>query len=251
MAVKPGAEPWSADGSEIGVLLVHGFTGSPASMTPWGRALAAEGWTVRVPLLPGHGTRWQDMNLTTWHDWYGEADRQLRELQSRCTRVFVFGLSMGGTLTLRLAEEHGAELSGIVLVNPSVHTERWDRHLLPVLQRVVPSFPGISNDIAKPGQDEVAYDKIPLKAAHSLSDLWRTVKADLPRVNQPVLLLRSAVDHVVEASNAEYVLAHISSDDATEVLLPDSFHVATLDYDAELIVRDSIAFVRRIAGDAA
>lgn len=247
MRVKPGAEPWSADGGDIGVLLLHGFTGSPASMTPWGRELAAQGWTVRVPLLPGHGTRWEDMNLTTWEDWYAEAERALRDLQSRCTRVFVMGLSMGGSLTLRLAEEHGAELSGIVLVNPAVHSERWDRHLLPIIQRFIPSFPGISNDIAKPGQDEVAYDRIPLKAAHSLTSLWKLTKQDLPRITQPLLLFRSVEDHVVEASNGAAVLSGVSSDDTTEVLLRDSFHVATLDHDAEIIVRDSIAFVRRLA----
>lgn len=246
MTVIPGAEPWSADGDEIGVLLLHGFTGSPASMKPWGHELAEEGWTVRVPRLPGHGTTWQDANLTTWHDWYAEAERNLLDLQSRCSNVFVMGLSMGGSLTLRLAELHGADITGIVLVNPAVHTERWDRHLLPVLQRFVGSFPGISNDIAKPGQDEVAYDKIPLKAAHSLSELWQVTKSDLGRITQPLLLLRSAVDHVVEPSNAEFILAHVSSADASEVVLQDSFHVATLDHDAPVIVRDSIAFVRRL-----
>ena len=247
MAVLPGAEPWSADGDQVGVLLLHGFTGSPASMRPWGQALAEQRWTVRVPLLPGHGTSWQDMNLTTWEDWYAEADRTLRDLQSRCTSVFVMGLSMGGSLTLRLAEKHGTDISGIVLVNPAVHTERWDRHLLPVLQRFVGSFPGISNDIAKPGQDEVAYDKIPLKAAYSLSHLWRLTKDDLGDVTQPLLLLHSAVDHVVEPSNSAYILGHVSSTDVREVVLADSFHVATLDYDAEIIVRDSIEFVRRLS----
>jgi len=246
MTVMPGAEPWSADGNEIGVLLLHGFTGSPASMKPWGRDLAEEGWTVRVPRLPGHGTRWQDANLTTWHDWYAEAERNLLDLQSRCRHVFVMGLSMGGSLTLRLAELHDDDITGIVLVNPPVHTERWDRHLLPVLQRFVGSFPGIRNDIAKPGQDEIAYDRIPLKAAYSLSDLWQVTKADLARVSQPMLLLHSAVDHVVEASNSEYILANVTSADATEVVLQDSFHVATLDHDAPIIVRDSIAFVRRL-----
>lgn len=246
MAVKPGAEPWSSDGDDIGVLVLHGFTGSPVSMLPWAQALAEQGWTVRLPLLPGHGTTWQDMNLTTWEDWYAEAERGLRDLQSRCSRVFVMGLSMGGSLTLRLAEEHGDEIAGIVLVNAAVHTERIDRHLLPLLQRFIPSFPGISNDIAKPGQDEGAYDKIPLKAAHSLSSLWRIVKSDIGRVTQPVLLFRSAVDHVVEASNAEYILAHVASTDVAEVVLPDSFHVATLDHDAPVIFADSIAFVRRL-----
>jgi carboxylesterase len=244
----PGAEPWSADGDDVGVLVLHGFTGSPKSVTPWGKALAAEGWTVRVPRLPGHGTRWQEMNLTTWEDWYAEADRNVRELQSRCSHVFVMGLSMGGSLTLRLAEEHGDGIRGIVLVNPAVHSERWDRHLLPFLQKFVPSFPGISNDIAKPDQDEGAYDVIPLKAAHSLSFLWKQVKADIAKVTQPLLLFRSAEDHVVEPSNAAFILSHVSSGDATEVVLADSYHVATLDHDAAVIERDSIAFVRRLLG---
>lgn len=246
MSVVPGAEPWSADGDRVGILVLHGFTGSPASVRPWGQSLSAEGWTVRVPRLPGHGTTWQEMNRTTWEDWYAEVDRNLRELRERCSSVFVMGLSMGGTLTLRLAEQYGEQIAGIVLVNPSVHSERPDRFLLPVLQLVVPGFPGISNDIAKPGQDEIAYSKIPLKAAYSLAKLWSLVKADITKVTQPVLLFRSAVDHVVEPSNAEFILAHVSSTDVHEQVLPDSFHVATLDHDAEVIVRDSIAFVRRL-----
>ena len=248
MAVVPGAEPWSADGDGTGVLVIHGFTGSPASVRPWAAELAGQGWTVRVPRLPGHGTRWQDMNLTTWQDWYAEVDAALADLRARCDRVFVMGLSMGGTLTLRLAEQHGAEIAGIVLVNPSVHTERIDRFALPVVQRFVASFPGISNDIAKPGQDEVAYDRLPLKAAYSLSQLWSVTKAGIASITQPVLLFRSLNDHVVEPSNAAYILANVSSTDVTEVVLPDSYHVATLDHDAPLIVRDSIAFVRRLVG---
>jgi carboxylesterase len=154
---------------------------------------------------------------------------------------------MGGSLTLRLAERHGDAIHGIVLVNPAVHSERPDRFLLPVLQAVVPSFPGISNDIKKPGQDEGAYDKIPLKAAHSLSKLWKIIKADIAAVQQPLLLFRSAEDHVVEASNAAFILDHVSSVDKTEVVLPDSYHVATLDNDAETIVTGSIDFVRRLS----
>lgn len=247
MTLMPGAEPWSTSGNDIGVLVLHGFTGSPKSVSPWGRALAEQGWSVSVPLLPGHGTRWQDMNLTTWQDWYHEAERALIDLQSRCSDVFVMGLSMGGTLTLRLAQEHSSGIRGIVLVNPAVHTERPDRFLLPIMQRFIGSFPGISNDIAKPGQDEGAYTRIPLKAAHSLSQLWHLVKADMPRVTSPVLLFRSAQDHVVEPSNSAYVLAHVGSTDVCEVVLSDSYHVATLDYDAEIITGDSITFVRRLA----
>ena len=248
MPIRPGAEAWSSDGDDrVGVLLLHGFTGSPASMRPWGQALAERGWTVRVPRLPGHGTRWQDMNITTWEDWYAEADRNIRDLKASCHSVFVCGLSMGGALTLRLAEQHGDDIRGIVLVNPAVHTERRDRHLLPVVKHLVGSFPGISNDIAKPGADEVAYDRTPLKAAHSMMSLWSIVREDIARVGQPILLFRSAQDNVVEASNAEWILSHVASTDTEEVVLPRSFHVATLDYDAATIIDGSMEFIERLA----
>ena len=83
-SVMPGAEPFSRDDGTLGVLLSHGFTGSPASMKPWGQYLADRGYTVRVPRLPGHGTRWQDLNAVGWDDWYGELDRSLSELRERC-----------------------------------------------------------------------------------------------------------------------------------------------------------------------
>ena len=248
MPIRPGAHAWSFDGDgPIGVLLLHGFTGSPASMRPWGEALAAHGWTIRVPRLPGHGTRWQDMNITTWEDWYSEAERNLRDLQSRCSRIFVCGLSMGGALTLRLAERHCDAIAGIVLVNAAVHTERKDRHLLPIVKHLVGSFPGISNDIAKPGMDEVAYDRTPLKAAHSMMTMWSLVRDDIALVRQPLLLFRSAQDNVVEASNSEWILTHVASIDTEEVVLPDSYHVATLDHDAQTIVDQSAAFIQRLA----
>lgn len=248
MPIRPGAHAWSFDGDgPIGVLLLHGFTGSPASMRPWGEALSAQGWTIRVPRLPGHGTRWQDMNITTWEDWYSEAERNLRDLLTRCSRVFVCGLSMGGALTLRLAERHGDAIAGIVLVNPAVHSERKDRHLLPVVKHLVGSFPGISNDIKKPGMDEIAYDRTPLKAAHSMMMMWSRVRDDIALVRQPLLLFRSAQDNVVEASNAEWILTHVASIDTQEVVLPNSYHVATLDNDAQTIVDQSTAFIRRLA----
>lgn len=247
MPLVAGAEPLFVDhDSPVGILLIHGFTGSPKSMKPWGRRLADEGWRVRVPRLPGHGTTWQDMNITTWQDWYSEADRNLRELRTHCASVFVMGLSMGGSLTLRLAEQHGDAISGIALVNPAVHTERPDRFLLPVIKHVLGSFPGISNDIAKPGVDEGAYPKIPLKAAASMQQMWKLIKTDIGRVTQPLLLFHSAVDHVVEPSNSNWILEHVRSTDITDVVLENSYHVATLDYDAQLIEDTSIAFVKRL-----
>lgn len=247
MPVLPGAESFAHSGSdEIGVLLCHGFTGCPQSMRPWGQHLAEHGYTVRCPRLPGHGTSWQECNRTRWQDWYGCVRAELESLLDECDSVFVFGLSMGGTLTLRLAQEYGSRIAGIVLVNPSVVTLRRDAKLLPVLSRVLPSFPGIAGDIAKPGATELSYDRLPLRAAHSLSKLWRVVRADLAKITQPVLLLHSAVDNIVEPDNARIVADGVRSRDFTQLLLPDSLHVATLDYDAPAIFASSLDFLRRV-----
>jgi len=234
----------------VGVLLSHGFTGSPRSMRPFGEHLADLGYGVAVPRLPGHGTTWQEMNRTGWPDWYAVLDNELARLRKEHDQVVVVGLSMGGALVLRLAEEHGTDLSGVVLINPSVSTEDKRLALLPVLSKVIPSFPGISNDIKKPGVDEGAYTRMPLKATLSLSKLWKVVQADLAKVTQPVLLFRSTVDHVVEASSSRRILSSISSRDVTETLLEDSYHVATLDNDAPRIFADTASFIARVTGPA-
>ena len=116
MTVLPGAEPLELPGGPVGVVLSHGFTGTPQSVRPWAEHLAAAGLSVSVPLLPGHGTRGQDLNATGWDDWYGAVERSFADLRGRCDTVFVMGLSMGGTLTLRLAELRASQVAGIDLI---------------------------------------------------------------------------------------------------------------------------------------
>ncbi|GAA1968901.1 alpha/beta hydrolase [Kitasatospora viridis] len=250
MPLLPGAEPYHHRGGPTGVLLCHGFTGSPQGLRPWAEFLAAAGLTVSLPLLPGHGTRWQDLGVTRWEDWYAEVSRELGRLLGQCERVFVFGLSMGGGLALKLAADHGEEVAGVVVVNPSVRSDNPAAPLLPVLRHLVPSVPGIGGDIADPDARELGYDRIPLDAAWSLNRFWHEVRRALPSVRQPVLLLRSPQDHVVSPANSALVLARISSVDVTERLCEQSFHVATLDRDAELIFEESLGFVRRLTGVA-
>ncbi|MET0768158.1 MAG: alpha/beta fold hydrolase [Aeromicrobium sp.] len=246
--VTPGAEPFEAVGGRTGVLLSHGFTGSPASMTPWARHLAALGHTVKVPLLPGHGTTWQHMNRTRWTDWYGTLDAALTELRATCDHVVVAGLSMGGCLALRLAEQRPDDVDALVLVNPAVNVKRFDIKLVPVLQWVVPSMPGIGNDIKKPGQDEIGYDRTPLKALASQVTMWKDVRAGLPTITQPLLMFRSADDHVVDETSAAIILDGVSSSVTELVPLADSFHVATLDNDAPLIFDRTDAFIAEHVG---
>ncbi|NUU22796.1 MAG: alpha/beta fold hydrolase [Streptomycetaceae bacterium] len=247
MSILPGAEPYHHDGGPVGFLLCHGFTGTPQSLRPWAEHLAADGLTVSLPLLPGHGTRWEDMQLTTWQDWYAEVERAFDALRTRCEYVFAGGLSMGGTLALRLAELRGDEVAGLVLVNPSVHADDARLKALPVLKHLVRSVAGIGSDIRKEGASELAYSRTPLKPLHSLAKAWQVVQADLPQVTQPVLLFRSPQDHVVAPANSETVLARISSTDVAAELLPDSYHVATLDNDADRIFTGSLEFVRRLS----
>ncbi|MGI5354769.1 alpha/beta hydrolase [Streptomyces sp. CA-252508] len=247
MPVLPGAEPYRHEGGEVGVLLCHGFTGSPQSLRPWAEHLAERGLTVSLPLLPGHGTRWQDMQVTGWQDWYAEVDRELRSLRERCRQVFVFGLSMGGALALRLAAKHGDGVAGLVLVNPANKVHGIAAHALPVVRHLVPSRPGIASDIAKEGTEELAYTRVPLHAAHSMRRFFRLVDAELPQVTQPVLLLHSPQDHVVPPADSARILGRISSTDVKEILLEQSYHVATLDHDAERIFEESSAFVGRLA----
>jgi esterase/lipase len=242
--VMSGAEPFDLPGGPVGVLLCHGFTSTPQSMRDWGQYLAAAGFTVRCPLLPGHGTRWQDANVSTEDDWYGELSAALDDLRGRCTAVVVAGLSMGGTLALRLAERRADDVEALVLVNPSLLTERRDAKLLPVLAKLTPAWAPIASDIKKPGSTELAYPRLPTRAAVALRRLWAAVRADLGAIRAPLLVFRSVEDHVVEPASTRLLLAEVGSSDTTEVLLHDSWHVATLDNDAPLIFARSVEWIR-------
>jgi carboxylesterase len=252
VTVHPLAEPFLSDGDaasprgRIGVLLSHGFTGSPASMKAWGESLAAQGYAVSVPRLPGHGTTWQEMNTTTWDDWTGELERAFEELSKQVDTVFVGGLSMGGGLALRLTANHPDRVAGLVLVNPAVATDRKDVKLLPVLKHVIGSFPGIANDIKKPGVEEHGYTRTPLRAADSMFQGYKALRADLGRITCPVLIFRSVEDHVVDPSSARIILAGVASTDKREESLANSYHVATMDNDAEQIFEGSATFIERV-----
>ncbi|MGV9456499.1 alpha/beta hydrolase [Streptomyces sp. NPDC003635] len=247
MPVLPGAEPYRHEGGEISVLLCHGFTGSPQSLRPWAEYLAERGLTVSLPLLPGHGTRWEDLQLTGWQDWYAEVDRELRALRERSTHVFVAGLSMGGALALRLAAKHGAAIDGVVVVNPANKVHGLAAHALPVARHLVRTTAGITSDIAKEGVEELGYTRVPLHAAHSLRNFFRQVDGELPQVTQPLLLLHSLQDHVVPPADSARVLSRVSSVDVREIVLEQSYHVATLDHDADRIFQESHAFMSRLA----
>jgi carboxylesterase len=248
----PGAEAFRHEGGRTGVLLCHGFTGSPQSLRPWAEFLAAAGLSVSLPRLPGHGTNWREMARTRWEDWFAEVNRAFEELRGWADEIFVMGLSMGGCLAIRLAELHGPAVSGLVLVNPSVAADTRLFLLAPLLKLFVPSLPGIASDIKKDGVSEAGYNRVPVKAAATLPGLWRVTRQHLGDLKQPVLIYRSTVDHVVGPASLK-LLREALPDGQLEVReLAGSYHVATLDNDAEVIFTGSLDFIRahRRAGQA-
>lgn len=239
--VLPGAEPFSFEGGPTGILLVHGFTGNPVSLRPWGEWLAERGYSVLCPRLPGHGTSWQDLSGRGAAEWVEEVDQALASLEERCRAVVACGLSFGGTLVMHLAARRPDSLRGAVVVNPYVNDRR--HALLPLGRLFLRTWRGIGNDIKRPGPDELPYERIPLNAWQEAGRLMKAVREQLPAIRIPLLLFQSTQDHVVPKGNAELVMERIGSEPKELVLLPDSFHVATMDNDADTIFERTHAFV--------
>jgi carboxylesterase len=226
------------------VLVLHGFTGNPTSLRALAERLAAEGMAVELPRLPGHGTHWKDLARTSWQDWAAEAGAALDRLRARTRAVAVAGLSAGGTLALFLAQTRSDDLAAVAVINPSLTFRHPLKKVIGTVGRVIPTMRGVGNDIARPGADELPYDRVPLTAAQQLFALQDRVRDDLAAVHTPILVLTSREDHTVPPSDSTVLLEGISSPDREQVWLERSFHVATLDYDADLIADRTIAFVR-------
>ena len=242
----PNADARFYAGGKIGVLLIHGFGGSPVSVDPWAQALHGEGFTVSVPRLPGHGSSWIDLNKTTYDQWFAEVNKEFTRLQSECQRIFVAGFSMGGALALRLAQIRGSEIEGLLLVNPVVHDHRKIMKLVPLLRWITPSLKGGPTDVAAANPPLHSYRRIALKALHSARKLWRIAERDLYLVDLPLFIGYSPQDHVVDPKNSETIIDNVSSIDIREVIFERSFHNVALDYDADLLNHESISFIRQV-----
>ena len=255
--VLPGAAAWSSPGTgeraRVGVLVVHGLTGNPNSTRPLGERLAEAGYTVEVPRLPGHGTNVKDMARTRYADWRAAVDAAVSDLTSRCDHVVLVGLSMGGTLVLDVGSARPTNVVGVVAINAQVlDPEQAMAKLAPILQYVVPSLPrdlaGLpSDDIAKPGADEHAYARVPSKAAQSLISAIPNVRRRLTSFELPVLVAYSPQDHTVPPKNSRWLTEHLPGD-VDALVLERSYHVATLDHDADLLEQAVLDFVARVSG---
>ena len=246
--VLPEAEPLSHVGTgPHGALVIHGYTGNPSSMRELAEAFAAAGFHVEMPRLPGHGTHVDDMVPTRWPDYVAEAERAYQALAARADQVVVAGLSMGGALTLRIGADH-PEIAGLICINAAtapIGLEDMVPIMADLLAQGIEVAPGIGSDIADPDVTESAYEGAPVRAMLSLIDALRELAPAYPTMNIPLLILASPEDHVVPPAHQDYLAEHYGGP-VERVVLERSYHVATQDFDKELIFTESVAFANRV-----
>ena len=246
--ILPGSEPWShtASPGAAGALCIHGFTGNPGSMRGVAESFAAAGFHVELPRLPGHGTDVSDMIPTTWADWTGEAEAAYQRLAARSSKVVVAGLSMGGSLTLWVAGRH-PEVRGIVCINPAAQPQADD--VIAMLEEFrrdgMEVMPGIGSDIADPDVKETSYEGTPIAPLLSLMSGLGEIAATYAVLRTPMLLMNSPQDHVVDPAQIEF-LAERYAGPVERLTLERSYHVATLDYDKELVKTAAVEFGRKV-----
>jgi carboxylesterase len=253
-SVLPGAEPWShaappgGDALPPGFLALHGFTGNPSSMRLFAESMAGAGFHVELPRLPGHGTTVDEMMTTTWDDWTAEAEAAYARLAGRTDRIVVGGLSMGAALTLWIGSRH-PEVAGLVCVNPACQPQGDEvRELLEAtLAAGTDVMPGIGSDIADPDAHEIAYDGTPVRPLLSLLDGVTTLAERYGELRMPMLVVTSKQDHVVDPAQSDYLAAEYGGE-IDRRWLERSYHVATLDFDRDVIFAAAIEFARRVTG---
>lgn len=241
-------QDWRAIGkgknAKVGIIFVHGFTGSPISMRPWAEFFHTQGFTVSVPLLPGHGTKAEDLNKVKWQQWPEKVREELSWMHENVESIFIFGLSMGGSTTLNVATQHSPELAGICLVNPMAHVKFVPPQIAWFISRLQKMRDSVGDDIKKPGVTEHGYDSLPAVGVYQLLKMLKYNRARLHDVTAPILVFHSKDDHTLPVTNTEIIMNGVGSRKKQRIDLTNSYHVATLDYDADIIFENSLLFVR-------
>lgn len=227
------------------VLVIHGFTGAPSSFEPQLASFEELGFELSVPLLPGHGTSVEDLSTKVYSDFLAAATEALQRVEGR-SDLFIMGLSMGGTLAADLASRYDV-FRGIILINPMLvpPAESYISVVDQLIMGGVEYVDSIGSDIAKENSRETSYSKTPLRTARSLFDGVKGVESRVESIAAPVLLFTSRQDHVVPTVSSEFLVERLG-DKVEHHLLERSYHVATLDYDAQFIAQTCAEFIDRL-----
>lgn len=242
--IVPGCEPKYFLGNDIGCLLLHGFKSSPYEMHLLGEILNKEGYSVSIPLLPGHGTSPKDLSKCKWYDWFEASKNELFNLRKRCKKVFVIGLSMGGSLALHLAAHYQVE--GVVALAPGLFLKnkfsKIVNHIKPLLRFIsIPSKPDVKAKV-----EVITYKKIPIRPVYELLKFFSHLINDLPEIYVPILIIYSKKDHVIDSKSATKIYDKISSKNKSILELKKSYHILTLDIEKEKVFSETSNFIKQL-----
>ncbi len=227
-------QPFAFDRGPIGGVLLHGFTAAPKEMRPLGDYLAARDITVRGVRYAGHGTCPQDLECTTWHDWVASAEEAVQELRQRCGQVWSIGLSLGGLISLYLAEQQLVD--GVCAIAPALFPP--DRRMA-LARLLTPFMPYSRKDLADL-HDPIAlaehadYELFPTHAVAELHALMRRTRRALHQIDVPLLLVFARHDRVVSLNALDTLWSRVASTDKQQLILERGGHIVTEDYDKEI-----------------
>jgi carboxylesterase len=209
------------------------------------RYLEARGIATSIPLLPGHGTSPEDLQGKTWQDWYEAASAELDNLRAHYSQVYLVGLSLGGALALYTAFRRGHDLAGIVAMSAPIYFPRGLASLLKRLKRKLPYMRKPFRDIQDPSARLLheGYMRAPIDAIASVVEFAGIVRACLPKITIPALIIYARRDHVVHPLNSRYIYARIASPNKRLVALNRGFHIVTVDKDRQKVYASVYDFI--------
>lgn len=239
--------PFVLESGRVGCLLIHGFTGSPAEMRLLGEYLYGCGLTVSAPLLAGHGTKPEDLNRVSWHDWVASAERALEALRARCDTIFIGGLSLGSLVAICLAARH-ADLAGIMLYSPGIKAANKLLYLAPLLRHLARQWPGDPEEKTDLLDPEAPgrlwhYETVPTTGANEVLKMQRAMRHLLGRVRIPAIIFYSTRDAILDPAAPRITLNELGSQDKELVILHNSGHCMTVDREREAIFARTYGFI--------
>jgi carboxylesterase len=245
--LMPGAEPIFLEGGDIGIIFYHGFTGSPYEGRDFASYFAQKGYSIWVPLLPGHGTRPEELINITWRDWYLFAEKQFLELKKKFKRVILVGQSMGGSLALSLAAHYPTD--AVVSLSGAVFLRDWRLKLLPIAKKLLHyqyKSRGPDVSIKEVKKNSASYHKYPIKSIEEFLNLIEFTKKNLNLIKDPLMLIHSQKDHTVTYKNMDYIFNSVSSTIKKKITLRNSYHIISLDQEKTTVFQNVINFLKEL-----
>lgn len=245
--------PYYLEGSDSGILLLHGFTGTPQCMRYLAESCNEAGFTVSVPMLEGHGTSIEHFEQTSWEDWYQSTESAFHEIKAACRSVMVAGLSMGGLLTIHLASQYRRGVQAIGLMATPLFLDGflirnifpavWKTPLKKLYKYQPKTVASINDPVAR--RRYQTYEKIPLANVAELLEIQAMAREELKHIRQPTIIMHALEDQTVPYSNLDYIKAIVATDKVETLTLKRSNHIITVDYEKELVAKKLIRFFKR------